>query len=212
MAATAAITSRTTRTITGRTHTGHGIGMAGIGIEGWIVIGATIAIAVLIIVWPKPPDDPSPPSGPGQGVNVMIKRLWIAVLGLLALCCSAQKPLIAEKMVTGVACTKAVFKDPVTTGTTLLVAAGGAIYVCGFTAVGGAAASTFALEYGTQTTTPCDTGTPTKITPAWALPIGGIMIENSHQFRGLDVPAGNQLCVVQTGTGPTQLEVYYDQF
>jgi hypothetical protein len=82
--------------------------------------------------------------------------------------------------------------------------AGNSIQICGYVLNLGAT-STAGFEYGTQTTTPCDTGT-TAITPAWSLQ--GVVADNADYFRGLGAPAGTTLCVVTTGT--VQLIIYYN--
>jgi hypothetical protein len=198
MAATAATTNRITHTITGRTHTGHGIGMAGIGIEGWIIIGMTIAIAVLIIVWPKPPDDPSPPSGPGQGVNVM--RILIAAAVWLFGCAGALAQVQGP-----IYCGSGATATLVAAGTTALtsVPAGASerTFICGYTIYPGATASamTIQLEYGTSATTPCDTG-PTPITGILTTTPSVLLTNTQPNFYGLLVPAGKQVCVVAAGT------------
>ena len=82
------------------------------------------------------------------------------------------------------------------------------IYICGYTIQGGAS-STAGLEYGTKTTSVCDTGT-TALTPAWTFGTsGGIITDNADYFRGLAVPAGSTLCIVST-TAAASVIIYYD--
>lgn len=51
-----------------------GISAAAMGVglsaaEPWIWLGVVGVVVLLIVLWPRPPDDP-PTGGPGQGVNV----------------------------------------------------------------------------------------------------------------------------------------------
>ena len=76
-----------------------------------------------------------------------------------------------------------------------------AIYICGYTLDIGSA-STAQFEYGTQTTTACDTGTVT-ISPIW--PASTVIADNSPFYRGMGAPASTTLCLVTTGTVLLQL-------
>jgi hypothetical protein len=76
------------------------------------------------------------------------------------------------------------------------------IQVCGFTYDLGGTSPTVEFDYGTQTSTACDTGT-TAMT--------GAMSQTTRTVSGpLDyftVPAGNQLCLKLGGTSPTAVGV-----
>jgi hypothetical protein len=78
-----------------------------------------------------------------------------------------------------------------------------AIQVCSFTYDLGGTSPTAQFDYGTQTSTPCDTGPAVHLT--------GAMTNTSKQLNGpLDyftVPAGNQLCINLGGTTPTAVGV-----
>ena len=81
------------------------------------------------------------------------------------------------------------------------------IQICGYT-IGMAAAGTARLEYGTQTTNPCDTGT-VPLTPAWSIGTTGFVTDNADYFRGLFVPAGNTLCLL-SATSAASIIIYYN--
>jgi hypothetical protein len=92
------------------------------------------------------------------------------------------------------------FTSPITAAQNLRDAAN-TIYVCGYV-LSIAAASTAQFEYGTQTSTPCDTGT-TPLSPIW--PASTLLQDTSPVFRGMEVPAGSTLCILTTGTVLLQL-------
>jgi hypothetical protein len=46
-----------------------GMGVSAGAIEPWIWLGVVGVVVAVIVLWPRPPDDP-PTGGPGQGVNV----------------------------------------------------------------------------------------------------------------------------------------------
>ena len=81
------------------------------------------------------------------------------------------------------------------------------INVCGYDAGAGAAAGGFQLVFGTGAT--CTT--PTNITGAYTLAINGFASSRST-FASASSLAGQSLCVISTGTGPTTVTVYYSQF
>jgi len=93
--------------------------------------------------------------------------------------------------------------------TTALVAlaASKSIYVCGYSiSILGLAttAGTIKFEYGTQTSTACDTGT-TVLTGAFfgSTTAGGVsQITGSGDATQFSAASGNQLCAVTTGTSP----------
>lgn len=97
--------------------------------------------------------------------------------------------------------------------TVLLVSSSGStaqIYVCGFTLTS-AAVATAQLEYGTQATNPCDTGT-TAVTPALNVAPTGPVPDHQSFYAGLaPIPNGKQLCVL-IGTAAVAGIVYYTQF
>ena len=80
------------------------------------------------------------------------------------------------------------------------------IIVCGWHVTeSGSTSGTFQLEYGTQTTNPCDTGT-TILTPAFS--VSSTAPATDHiDYASLSTPAGNQLCVVTTGAATSTLQV-----
>lgn len=99
--------------------------------------------------------------------------------------------------------------------TTKLISAAGSkiIVICGWHVTeSGTTAGTFQLEYGTQTTNPCDTGT-TVLTPAFS--VSSTAPATDHiDFAVLSTPVNNQLCVITTGAASSTLQVgiWFAQF
>jgi hypothetical protein len=123
-------------------------------------------------------------------------------------------------------CGKSAFVNAAATGTTQIapnpnqapftvpptvpgIAPGTPIFVCGYVIL--VPASTAAgLTYGVPASLPgtgCGTS-PVAITPTYTGAVA--LADNGGGFVGLSVPAGNNLCVTVTGTGPAQVLVYYD--
>ncbi|TAL08284.1 MAG: hypothetical protein EPO02_13355 [Nitrospirae bacterium] len=76
----------------------------------------------------------------------------------------------------------------------------GRTFICGWHVH--AAGGSIQLVYGTQTTTPCDTG-QVVISPLY--PAAAVGDDQSSNWRGVLVPNGNDVCVV-TGAGTTSAE------
>jgi hypothetical protein len=91
-----------------------------------------------------------------------------------------------------------------TTTNVVTAVAGEGIYVCGQYMNVSTASATVKWEYGTTTSTACDTGataiTGVMATPA-STPASPYFVQTSN-FTLFSVPAGNQLCIVTTGTTP----------
>lgn len=82
------------------------------------------------------------------------------------------------------------------------------ITLCGWAINGGAATGTAQLKSGTGTN--CGTSTAT-LTPPISMPINGTYVDhNVFAFQSLNQAV--DLCLVTTGTGPTQITVYYGLF
>lgn len=112
-------------------------------------------------------------------------------------------------------CGAAAFATPIqiTTATTAqLVApvAGQAIHVTAFSLTAGGS-TTAKLVYGTQTTTPCDTG-QTALTGLLTLSSGGSVSAGAGSAILFIAPAGAQLCIVQTGAVQLGGFVSYTQY
>lgn len=136
-----------------------------------------------------------------------LAALLALAAALLAIAPAGADPVYQSQTI---ACTRSA-QYAGTAGTALLVTGNALnqIYVCGF-AVAASAASTFQLEYGTGGS--CGGGTQT-ITPAFALPANGSLVDHQTYYAGIPaVPVGNNLCVVIGGTGPAPVIVYYAQF
>lgn len=111
--------------------------------------------------------------------------------------------------------------DASTNGTTLLVAAPGSsknTYICGFQiSTSQTTAVHVKLEYGTHTTTDCDTGA-NAITPNYPLqaasstgPIGLVVM--TPGFTGLKTGAtNNQVCIVTDAAASVQAIIWYTSF
>ncbi len=151
----------------------------------------------------------------------MASRLRIALFILLALCLQAR----AQEKATAIRCNAAAIYETAVVGTTKLVSAPqtGALYVCGFM-FGSSASSTIStrLSYSTGgvfTTNTLDshpliTGAlQVPITPAFSVTSPTIVVnDTSSAYRGLYVPAGNQLNITTSvATGTIQAIVYYFQ-
>lgn len=137
---------------------------------------------------------------------------FLLALALL-LCLSPVYKAAAQGTTIQRTCGRSAFASPNTATTTQLVPsttdryAGNEIFICGYTIVNPTTANNVSFVYGTGTN--CGTGT-TAITPAFTLGIGGILSDTSPIFRGLDVPAGQNLCVTTSSVGPAQVIVYFD--
>lgn len=109
-----------------------------------------------------------------------------------------------------VQCNKSAVYDTNANGLTELVAlsAGKQIYVCGYTINSGGTVNV-ALKYGTGTA--CATGT-TSLTPAYSMVAQEVITDSSPFFRGLNVPAGNALCLSTSAGVAVQAVVMYGQY
>ncbi len=149
-----------------------------------------------------------------------MKRL----LSLFALLLSCL-PLQAQEKATAIRCNAVAIYETAVVGSTKLVSAPqtGALYICGFM-FGSSASSTISarLSYSTGgvfTTNTLDnhpliTGAlQVPITPAFSVTSPTIVVnDTSSAYRGLYVPAGNQLNVTTSvATGTMQAIVYYFQ-
>jgi hypothetical protein len=111
-------------------------------------------------------------------------------------------------------CNRSAFLNMSTATTSLLAPkstdrqAADTIFICGYQ-IFSAGTTTVLLETGTQVSTPCDTN-PTAITPTYSLVGGENVQDGSSFFRGLSVPAGLQLCAVNSGAVNVGIMVYYD--
>jgi hypothetical protein len=83
------------------------------------------------------------------------------------------------------------------------------VFVCGYTIVDGAAAATVQLLGGTGAA--CATALASTLTGIMPLPIGGILVESSSNFRGMETQPGAGLCLTVVGTGPVAGVLYYAQ-
>ena len=143
---------------------------------------------------------------------------------LVALALSLGLPLLpchqaaAQGVTTQRTCGQSAFYDAAASGATQLVPppagnqtrTGNTIFICGYT-FATAGTVNIGLVYGTGTN--CGTGT-TKITPAYqfiatASAIAGI-VDGGSVFRGLSVPAGNNLCINTSAGVAVQAMVYFD--
>lgn len=84
------------------------------------------------------------------------------------------------------------------------------IYICGYVLIVNGTAPTAQFVYGFPASLP-GTGcgaSPTALSPTYPT---GVFIDTSSVARGFEVPAGNVLCVVTTGTSlAISVQVYYD--
>jgi hypothetical protein len=110
-------------------------------------------------------------------------------------------------------CNAAPFYDSNTNGSTRLLAAKttGAMYLCGYS-ISSIGTVNVKLIYGTGTN--CGTGT-VSITPAFQSNGAGttefVFVDSSAAYRGLFVPAGNDLCINTSAGVSVQAIVYVYQ-
>jgi len=139
-------------------------------------------------------------------------RKLLALVSALALALSMQFyiPRIASAQNGPIYCNQMGTAAPSTATTTLVVAAAAAssverILICGWNmqVTGG----TGQLVYGTTVSTPCDTGQKAL---SLVFAAGVAAYDLGFLFRGLAVPAGNNVCII-TGTSTTAsiVEVFY---
>lgn len=145
-------------------------------------------------------------------------RFLVALALLLGLPLLPRDQAAAQGVTTQRTCGDAAFYDASTSGATQLVPApagnqtraGNTIFICGYAITTSVGNVNVGLVYGTGTN--CGTGT-TKITPAWQFSavtgIGGI-VDGGSVFRGLVVPAGNNLCINANTGVAVQAIVYFD--
>lgn len=91
---------------------------------------------------------------------------------------------------------------------TITGATGQQIHLCGWD-VTSTAAATWQLVTGTGAT--CGTST-VNITAAHALGTTNVFSSAGATPGRYSAPAGNNICVIVTGTGPVQWTIYYTQF
>lgn len=143
--------------------------------------------------------------------------LTVLVTGGLGLGWEQLKPAQAQQYGGSVYCQSAAKYDTNTNGSTTLVASssgtGGSIYICGYV-FSSIAAVNVKLVFGTKVTNPCDTGT-TALTPAFQFQANTVglasIVDTASNFRGLSVPAGNDLCINTSAGNSVQALVYYYQ-
>lgn len=137
----------------------------------------------------------------------MMKKLALGLFALLLACAPARAQTVGSEAIpcnqsfqvsqAAVALTRIVQANPTGQGNRVVT-------WCGW-AINTTAAATAQLEYGTGTN--CGTGT-TPVTPAYALGVNGVLVDH-NAFGSLSLPANNDLCLVTTGTGPAQIQVYF---
>lgn len=131
-----------------------------------------------------------------------MKKLLFILLGL-----ALAAPAFAQNLSPGVLVCNRTFQ--VSQGavalTRIIQASGQVISLCGWTINTGAAASTTQFQFGTGTN--CGTGT-TVLTPAFSLPANFNLVDHPGNAN-ISLPSNNDLCLVTTGAGPTQVLVYY---
>ena len=94
--------------------------------------------------------------------------------------------------------------------TTLIITpgTGQAVHLCGWD-VTATAIATWQIVTGTGAT--CGTNTVT-ITAAHSISAQNVLSSSGATPGRFSAPAGNNICVIVTGTGPAQWTVYYTQF
>lgn len=101
--------------------------------------------------------------------------------------------------------------DQATNGSTKLVTKASnsrSIYVCGYGLFSNGTANV-SLVYGTGTN--CGTGT-VSLTPAYRFTAQTGFVDPSPYYRGMNVPAGNDLCISSSAAVAVQGVVYYAVF
>lgn len=130
-----------------------------------------------------------------------------AILFILAL--APQRRAVAQQ-VGPLYCSQNAQYDASTTGSTRFFTANATsprqVYICGYQINVGATATNVQLKSGTGTN--CGTGTA-NITPNFVLPIAGRMDDASPAWRGLLVPAGQDICIVASGANAVQAIIFY---
>jgi hypothetical protein len=128
----------------------------------------------------------------------MRSLLW--GIGLLL---ALSSPVMAQS----VPCNLKAIYDASTSGSTKLIdgASGSNVYVCGFTFFSGGTVNV-KLVYGTGAT--CGTGS-VDLTPAFQFTAQTGIVEPSPVFRGLLVPAVQNLCINASSGVAVQAIVYY---
>jgi hypothetical protein len=129
----------------------------------------------------------------------VLKRIGLALIGLMLGATIAQAQLQPDACNIGYSAIQ-VAKIAISTATTteiVAAVAGKAVYVCGIQLQNGAS-STAQFTYGTKASTACDTGSTA---------LSGVLLASTNTTIApgsrtvLSTPAGNELCIVSTGTG-----------
>jgi hypothetical protein len=147
----------------------------------------------------------------------MAMLAWVVVVAVgTTVALRLDTPAQAQQFANTVYCNQSVVYDTNTNGSTVLVAStsgtGGSTYICGYT-ISAATAVNVKLIFGTGTN--CGTGTK-SITPAYnfqAVTTAAVpnVTDSSSNYRGLSVPAGNDLCINASAGSSVQAIVYYYQ-
>lgn len=132
-----------------------------------------------------------------------MKRLAAALAFFAALFFAV--PALAQQTT----CRQTALYDASTSGSTVLKTGvtTANIYICGFN-IWAAGTATVKFVYGTGTT--CATG-ETALTPAYSLITQTGVRDDSPIWRGLLVPAGNDLCIKTSAGVAVQSQIYFLQ-
>ena len=140
---------------------------------------------------------------------------WALAAGLMLTTCLAPPTARAQGVSPNqmFGCNQSANYDASTNGATKLVtgAASKGIYVCGWNVMPGGTVSV-QFVYGTQASTPCDTG-QTAITPAFQLTAQTAEIDHLPVYTGVKaVPTGKDVCILTNAGTAVQAILYFTQF
>lgn len=145
-------------------------------------------------------------------MKVALRFRFLLALALLLGLSAPVNRAAAQGTTTQRTCGKSTFLSSAAAATTQLVPTatdrntGNTIFICGYTIVT-AAADTITFVLGTGTN--CGTG-QLNITAAYPFAGAATLADGANSFRGLSVPAGQNLCVTTSTAGPAGITVYYD--
>jgi hypothetical protein len=136
-----------------------------------------------------------------------LSQICTLAMGLLLAGLAHAQPTVGPPNLFGCNQT-AIVSAAATTTKVVTEVTGKAVHICGYTVAAGAAAGGWQIISGTGAT--CGTNT-VNITAAYTIAIN-TGLSSLASYAQFSTAAGQAICVITTGTGPTSLTLYFAQF